>query len=79
MRMPRDLYPGIWYSKLQVAHRSIQGTGNVSTNMAAIPPTITGSQQITQPLHLITSSAVVFAKRIAMLATRVSPSPVNQP
>lgn len=41
----------------------------VSTNMAPIPPTITGSQQMAQPLHLITSSAVVLAKRAARLAT----------
>lgn len=53
--------------------------GKVSTNMAAIPPTITGGQQIAQPLHLITSSAVVFAERNASLATRVSPSSISQP
>ncbi|KAI7777021.1 hypothetical protein LA080_004247 [Diaporthe eres] len=39
--------------------------------MAPIPPTITGSEQMAQPLHLITSSAVVLAKRAARLATTV--------
>lgn len=72
-----------WYkrSRLQVVHRSIQRRGQrIQTNMFAIPPTITGSQQVAQPLHLmITSSAVVFAERNASLATRVSPSSTSQP
>lgn len=55
----------------------IEEGAKASANIAAIPPTISGGQQMAQPLHLVTDSAIVFAGRNARLATRVSPSSTN--
>lgn len=58
-------------------YMDIEEGAEASANTTAIPPTISGGQQIAQPLHLVTGSAIVFAGRNASLATRVSPSSTN--